>query len=389
MMYAAREPGWLRRGAGLLLSFSVCGLWIGLPGCSDKRISYEQFRDMQASLEAKEPVKVSPGQLALSEVQKFRAQPGDVLKLTLIGLDTGLTPTTVNARVNPAGEIRLPMVDTLNVRGKTLSEIEQAIIDAYVPNIIKKNLTAYAEVEEATMISVIVNGAAGQRGLVNLRSDKRNLLYALVQSQGFIKSASGVVHVRPARPELEATTYDLNDINDLRLAMMSPPLESGDMITVEPGELAAIYVTGLVNEPGALVIEPGSSMTVMQAIAAGSGLVDFLDPKEATLWRRMKNGERVGVKLALADIMKGKADDVPLYAGDILDVPQTPTTRFRQWLAENVQIGPIGITATYDPLADRRAKLLRDNNNGGNGFQRLFLNTFQSAIPALIVSQSP
>ena len=134
------------------------------------------------------------------------------------------------------------------------------------------------------------------------------------------------------------------------------------------------------------MVESGTSMTVMQAISAGSGLVDFLAPEEATLWRRLKNGERVRVKLELADIMDGTAEDVALYPGDILDVPHTASTRARQWFVENVHFGPFGLTATYDPLADRRAKLLR-NDNGGNGFQGIFLNTLQSSIPALILSQ--
>ena len=50
--------------------------------------------------------------------------------------------------------------------------------------------------------------------------------------------------------------------------------------------------------------------------------------------------------------------------GDILDVPHTAATRFRQWFAQNVQIGPFGVQGVYDPVAERRAKILRDGDDG-------------------------
>lgn len=367
-------------GFRLFLIVGLSGpLLLSAAGCSDTRISVDRLQVLEAELAEHEPVPVPANAFALAEVQRLRARPGDVLRVTLIGLGDDLAPMTLQARVDDAGNIELPMVGALRVAGLDLARIEDAIHDAYVPDY-KTDLTAHVEIADPATITVIVNGAAGQRGLVTLRSDRRNLLYALVQSEGFIKSASGVVHVRPARPQRPSATYDLNDVNDLRRAMLSPPLESGDMITVEAGTPAAIYLTGLVNAPGPIVIEPGAQLTVMQAIAAGSGLVDALEPKEATLWRTLRDGRRVRVKLELADIRAGDAADVALRAGDILDVPHTAETRLRQWFVNNIQIGPFGVQGVYDPVADYRARILRDDDDGGGVFRRLFSDALQTSI---------
>lgn len=377
--HSARTAAALRVLARLLM----VGTGLSIIGCQkDNRISVEQLRQLETSQQAK-PVSVKHSDLALAEVTRYRAQPGDTLKLTMIGLTEGVEPLSIPVRVDPQGKIRLPLVGLLPVAGKDLGEIERIVVTAYVPDY-KKDLTAFAEVEKASTITVVVIGAAGQRGLVSLPSNKRNLLYALVKAEGFIQTASGVVHVRSAHGDRELATYDLNDANDLRRAMRAPPLESGDMITVEPGEVAAIYVTGLVNTPGPIVVDPGVHMSVMQVISAGNGLIDQLEPKEATLWRKLKNGARVRVRLALDDIQAGRAEDVELRAGDILDIPPTLATRFRKWFFENIEIGPFGVSSVFDPVADRRAKILRNDNS--NVFRDILLGTVSTSIPTLIAN---
>ena len=353
-------------------------------GCADdNRLSMFEFEEMQAELAEEEPVPVRQSDIALSEMRPFQAQSGDVLRLTIVGLDKNdaLKPTDLQTRIAADGNIRLPMVGPVAASGKQLGQIEQAIYDAYVPDFFN-SVSVHVAVDQANTTTVVVTGAAGRRGIVNLRSDQRNVLYALANAGGFLGTASGIVHVEPARPEREAATYNLNDINDLRRALQSAPLESGDLVKVDQGIPPAVYITGLVNTPGPIVLGPGGSLTVMQAISAGAGLVDFLGPEEATLWRQMENGERVRVKVALSDILAGKAPDLALRAGDILDVPHTASTRFRQWFAENIRLGPFGVTAIYDPMADRRARIVADQDS--NALQTIFLNTLNSAIPTLI-----
>jgi hypothetical protein len=92
--------------------------------------------------------------------------------------------------------------------------------------------------------------------------------------------------------------------------------------------------------------------------------------------------------VALADVMAGRAPDFDLLPGDLLDVPHTLDTRFRQWAAQNIRIGPFGVTAMYDPVSDYRARILRGDNDSGT-WRRSLLNTLGTGIPELLVPPVP
>ncbi|RMF86235.1 MAG: hypothetical protein D6744_00045 [Planctomycetota bacterium] len=362
----------------------VLSLAVFAAGCRDNRISLAQMNRMEAeALSARHepsPKRVAPP--SLTEQRELRVAPGDVLTLSMTGLTGPYDQTTLKARVRRDGQVHLPLVGPVRVGGKTLADVEEAIVSAYVPDYVKQ-LTVFAELTSPAKTTVLVKGAVGKPGLTLLERDKRNILHALQQAVGYNVAASGRVRVRPIDPQQEEQVYDLTDINDLRRAMAAPPLQPGDLVIVEPAQPSVIYVTGLVNSPGPISVPANTTLSLMRALSASGGLVDFLEPQEATLWRRLPDGRQVRAKLALADIVSGKAEDVQLRPGDILDVPHTVHTRFRQWFSENIVIGPFGVTATYDPLADRRAKLLDDNDDNGI-FGQTLLGSLQLAVPSLI-----
>ena len=373
---------WLHGRSG---EFAAAAMLLALAGCADNRISLEQLSRMEADALAvqTEATPVSTASLALGDRQQYRIAAGDVLTLSMTGLTGPYDQSELKARVHADGQVFLPLVGPVGIGGKGLAEAENTIVAAYVPDYVKQ-LAVFAQVTEPAKTTVVVEGAVAKPGLTLLERDKRDILHALAQSAGYNGGASGRVRVRPIDPGRDETVYNLTDINDLRRAMVAPPLQPGDLVIVEPAQPAVIYVTGLVNSPGPIAVPASSSLSLMRAIATSGGLVDLLEPQEATLWRRLSNGKQVRAKLALADIASGKAADFQLRPGDILDVPHTASTRFRQWISENIVIGPFGVTAIYDPLADRRAKLLQNNDNNGGIFQQTVLGSLQLAVPSLI-----
>ena len=73
-----------------------------------------------------------------------------------------------------------------------------------------------------------------------------------------------------------------------------------------------------------------------------------------------------------------------MLPGDILDVPHTAKTRLRAWAAANIRIGPFGVTAMYDPVADQRARILRNDDN--NSFlNQALLPTLRSGVAELLI----
>jgi len=368
-------------------------------GCHDQRISVMELETMEQQARQVAPPAVDPSALSLSELQPYTVVPGDVLSIRMYGLsEDRYAPTTLELRVQDDGEILMPVVGPVRVAGLSLRQIEQAIIAAHKPAVVK-DLSVYVQLVAPETTTVLVLGAVASPGLVRLKHNERNLLYALgaaggfgatATAGGFSSATSGRVHVQPIRPERPPVTYNLSDINDVRLALLGEPLESGDVVIVEPAEATAVYVTGLVNAPGPVPVPVNGTLSLVRTIAAAGGVRDFLDPPEATLWRRLPDGRQVRVKVNLADVLSGRSSDIALRAGDVLDVPHTPETRFREWFASNVRIGPFGVTAVYDPVAEYRTRILRGDRYGdGESVRRSILYRLGTGAAELLIPPVP
>lgn len=376
-----------RHGAALFrgcLALLAGGLM--LAGCADDRITLEQMYAREKEQKQAEPIPVRMTDLGLTELRPYTLGLGDTVGLTMIGLAEGYAEMKIKCRVHPEGQVYLPLVGEVKVGGMTLQQAEAAIAAAYTPKYVKA-MSVYVELAGPEATTVLVAGAAAKPGLVTLPTNQRTVLYALSNAGGFGGLASYKVRVRPIRPEEEELVYNLADPNDVRKAMTARPLESGDIVTVEGAQNNAVYVSGLVNAPGPVSVPIDSTITVMHAVYAAGGLRDMLEPQEATLIRTMPDGKRAHVKLELASILTGKADDVPLHAGDILTVPHTADTRFRDWAINNLRIGPFNMGVTYDPLSQYNVQRALDDS--GNNFRSSIRQTLQYGIPNLLVPQVP
>jgi hypothetical protein len=137
-------------------------------------------------------------------------------------------------------------------------------------------------------------------------------------------------------------------------------------------------------------VPANGSLSLVRTVAAAGGVRDFLDPPEATLWRRLPDGQQLRVKVDLAEVLAGNSADFALRAGDVLDVPHTPETRFREWVAANIRIGPFGVTAVYDPVADYRARVLRgDQYNTSGTLRRSLMYNLGTGFSELIIPPVP
>ena len=356
---------------------------LALSGCADTRITLEQLQALEAEVADVEPVQLETVDLALTEIRLYTVGVNDILNITFTGLGEQFSKNELVVRVHDDGTIMLPMVGKLKVQGLDLKGVEKMLYEAHVPAFVK-DMSVFVELGGSESTTVVVVGASGDNGLVRLPGNERNVLYALSQGVAFGAGGSGRVHVKPIRSARPEATYDLTKINDVRRVLLAPPLESGDMIVIEPADPDAIYVTGLVNTPGPVVLPPNSELSLVRALAAAGGLRDFLNPNEATLWRKLPDGRQVRVKLSLWDVMSGKTRDIALHSGDVLDVPHTADTRILEWFAANVRLGPFGVTSIYDPMADRRARTLSNNNS--NFIQQAFLQTMSAGLTNRLIT---
>ncbi len=331
----------------ILVGLLAIGWLIGSGGCNDHRITLQQFLESQQQAQEEQPSsQPTEAQKAVEQainesLGPFKVGPEDVLAVTLtVAGETQLFPT-LQVRVDRQGSVDLPLVGQVQVASSELEDVEDAIQAAYVPDVYQQAVV-HVSLLTAHTTNVLVTGTVLSPGLVELPGNQRNLLYAIVHAGGVSNIASGAVTLQRIRKPDEKVTLNLTDPLQLSQALALDPLQDGDILVVHAATPNMIFIGGLVNAPRPQIYPPGAQITVLQAIAASGGLRTDVTPKEATLIRRMPDGQDVHVKLDLDRLTTGKDQNITLAAGDIFWVPWTTETRVQDWINKNIYVGAVG-----------------------------------------------
>lgn len=81
-----------------------------------------------------------------------------------------------------------------------------------------------------------------------------------------------------------------------------------------------IEIIGEVKKPGSLPIEPG--MTLLRAVSLAGGFTPIANHGDVTIRRKLKGGVKI-VQVDVDQIIDNRIDDVPLQAGDTINIGQT------------------------------------------------------------------
>jgi len=343
-MHLSTRRRHLAAAGSVSVSLAAC---LVAAGCTDHRISMKQFVAIQQGAPRQPEVQKAVEAPDLgAKIGPYRVGPDDVLEIQLTGADGNPLLSPVRVRVGRNGEIELPVVKAVKVADLELQDVEDAILQAYTPAVYKEAVCHATLVSPGTT-RVLVVGAVTTPGLVPLRHSERNLLYAIVGAGGVSELASGTATLRRIRRPAEEVTLSLTEPGQLRAALTLEPLEDGDIVEVQAAQPNRIFVGGLVNRAGPQDYPPGSKVTVLQALAAASGLRTDVFPKEGTLIRNMPDGRDVQVKLDLGRLARGEDPNIALAPGDILWVPETWETRVQDFFNRNIFLRA-GASVTYN-----------------------------------------
>lgn len=330
---------------------------VAMIGCSDHRISLQEFLRMQeqtppgqAAAVPSEAAATQPAAAAPVDqyMGPYRTGPGDILAVTITGIEQTGVIAPIQARVDREGNIDLPIAGKVHVADMEMQDVEKAIQEAYVPSVYRQ-ASVHVDLIRPEMANVLVTGAVTTPGLVQLPRTQRNLLYAIAGAGGASQLASGEVVLKRLRNPDESVVFNLREPEQLQRALTMEPLQSGDIVIVNAAQPNAIFIGGLVMAPHVQLNPPGTHMNVLQAIASAGGLRPDLTPTEMTLIRRTPDGKDVHVKLDVERIQTGKDPNITLAPGDILWVPDTWLTRVEDWANRNLYIrGGFNFVATYN-----------------------------------------
>jgi len=248
----------------------------------------------------------------------------DVLEIEAYNVDE-LKKTV---RVNSQGEIALPLVGVITVKGLTTSEVEQFIarkLDKYV-----QETAVSVFVKEYKSQRISVSGAVNKPNVFAV-TGPRYILDMLMMAEGLTKEAGNICYV--IRPTLksspaERSTTMVIDLDELLVGgnlSLNIPVFAGDAIHVPRGGL--VFVDGSVKVPGAYTFRSRST-TLVQAISMAQGINADAALSDVRIFRDTGKGEREIIAADYDAIRKGEQPDVLLSENDIIIVPQSGVKNF-------------------------------------------------------------
>jgi polysaccharide biosynthesis/export protein len=238
---------------------------------------------------------------------------GDLLEISLYGMPDFKT----DVRVSSGGEISLPMLGNVSVRGLS---VEQAA------TLIEHNLSQKGIFNDPH-ITVFVKEYATQ-GISVLGEVQKPGIYPLLGERKLYDAISAAGGTTPKAGRYAMVTRRNDPQHPLQVPLLTGADSMRNNVSVEPGDTivvskaGVVYVVGDVRQPGGFVMENGNDITVLQAIALAQGIGPNAALNGAKLVRKTPEGPKE-VPLALKKILAAKAPDPQLQADDIVFVPDS------------------------------------------------------------------
>ncbi|MBI5633884.1 MAG: polysaccharide biosynthesis/export family protein [Nitrospirae bacterium] len=230
-------------------------------------------------------------------------------------------------RVNSHGDIALPLVGILKVKGLTTAEAEQLIakkLDKFVQETV---VTVFVKEYKSQRISVL---GAVKKAQVFAITGQRYLLDMLLMADGLAAEAGSICYV--IRPTLKTNTNSRAEtivINLDELIMrgnfsLNIPVFAGDIINVPKGGI--FFVDGEVKTPGVYTMKGKTSLVQAITMAQGFGLNASTD--DVRIFRDNGKGEREIIVVNYDNITSGSQPDMMIAENDIIIVAASGTKTF-------------------------------------------------------------
>jgi polysaccharide export outer membrane protein len=224
---------------------------------------------------------------------------------------------STETRVNDNGNITMPLVGTIGVKGLTPSKAEEIIAGAYRVNYLENpHISVWIKDQQGGRVTV--TGAVQKPGAYEYISQGR-VLDALALAGGLSEKAGHTVQIR--RNSLESKdsnklVIDLDQLVNAGQEDLNITIRRGDTVFVP--QAGVVSVDGAVQKPGNYQIK--KSMTVREAIMAAEGFHSTADQGRIKLARYAAKGKRDVMELSGNSVGEDSADTVTLKDRDIIFV---------------------------------------------------------------------
>jgi polysaccharide export outer membrane protein len=321
------------------LFFFILVLFFTLSSCASTSKEKKEFmspEQIAREIESSKRVNAMNERLIMNTLSSRKASsrdykigPQDLLEITVFEVEK-LNKTV---RVTSQGNINLPLLGILRVKGLTAEELEKEIRSLLAEKYIQDpQVNVFIKEFRNQMISIM--GAVMKPGVYDFTGQK-TVLDLLAMAGGLRDDAGRLLFViRPPNPEMSGKNEGSNDqkpttfivgLEELLIKgdpTMNLLLVHGDVVNVPTA--GKVFVGGEVRNPGGYPLT--RRMTVSQAITVAAGLTPKADGSETRIFRYSGKGDEKEVfKVNVYAIQKAQSEDPYVKENDIIIVPKSGT----------------------------------------------------------------
>jgi polysaccharide export outer membrane protein len=250
-------------------------------------------------------------------------------------------------RVSGSGVITLPLIGSVHAAGRTPRELEQFIERGLIDGGLLRRPEVRVFVVEYRSRAVSVIGEVQRPGLYPLIGQAATISDMLWVAGGPTVNAGRIIEFAPAAargtgggaPPGEPIRMDLEILMQRRGDGANDPLaRAGDVVNVPPA--GTVNVDGWVTTPGSYPIT--RNLTVAGAIAAAGGHLFPAKLGAVEILRTFGTGQQERIRVNMAAVKDGEANDVPVKDGDVVHVPKS-LVRLLPWSAWHTAVSLVRI----------------------------------------------
>ena len=270
---------------------------------------------------------VSAGRVIVSPDEQYLIGRRDVLEIKVEDAPelSGTVPVSAD------GTIPMNYLGRVKAEGHTPEQLAKNIADGLRGRYLK-NPQVVVLVKQNFSRTYFIQGSVQRPGVYQIEGRSSLLMLITVAggpkenhgSTAFIlrevkgKPAAATPPGEDAGPDYQVIAVNINGLFRGRLDQ-NIYVEPGDLVTIPPTDV--FYVAGEVKAPNSFQLKEG--ITLRQAIALAQGVTENAKAGEGVIFREDSFGRVQEIKVDIGAILKGKKDDVPLQANDLVMVPNS------------------------------------------------------------------
>jgi polysaccharide export outer membrane protein len=238
-------------------------------------------------------------------------------------------------RVDSDGTINLPLAGRVRAAGLTLDQFEKQLETTFHAQVLNPHVSVTLISSKSQPVSVL--GAVNAPGTQQIEGSKS--LFDVIAGAGGLKpeagdtvtitrqKGEGPINLPDAKvdPVTGVTTAEVpvRDLVDLHSPAVNIAVQPHDQVFVSTGRV--FYVIGNVRKQGGFTLSAKKRVSALEALSLAEGFAPNAAAGSARILRRVNENdlERKQIPIDLKAILKGKKEDIQIFADDILYIPNS------------------------------------------------------------------